>query len=185
MPFNKTIHHRRSIRLKGYDYSQNGTYFITICTKNREHLFGKIENGEMILNDFGNIAQQEMKNTEEIRKNVSVGCFVIMPNHVHAIIVIGGNDDMHDGRGVLQYAPTENPFRSPSQTVGAIVRGYKSTVTKHINILRNTPYETLWQRNYHEHIIRSEQSFEKIAEYIVHNPQNWEQDCFYDALLNS
>ena len=163
------IHHRRSLRLKDYDYSQAGAYFVTICTYKKESIFGEIVNGEMISNRYGEIAENEWLKTAELRKNVELDEFIIMPNHFHCIIVIT------EGRGVLQYAPTEI-FRSPSQTVGAIVRGFKSATTKHINQIRNTPRASLWQRNYYEHIIRNEKDLLDIQEYITNNPLKWDLD---------
>ncbi|WP_321343448.1 transposase [uncultured Draconibacterium sp.] len=117
---------RRTIRLKNYDYSAAGLYFITLCTTDRLHLFGRIINGEMIYNAFGTIATEEWAKTPEIRKNISLGEFIIMPNHFHAIISIDykitdeGKDDI-------------GKFQSPSQTIGAIIRGYKGATTKRIN----------------------------------------------------
>lgn len=104
------------------------------------------------------------------------------PNHIHGIITI---NDGHgpNGRSVLQYAPTspqmKNLFRSPSQTIGAIVRGYKSSVTKKINVLRNCPGCPVWQRNYYEHIIRDNKSYQRISQYIINNPEKWQDDKFY------
>ncbi|MCC7119008.1 MAG: hypothetical protein IT310_10825, partial [Anaerolineales bacterium] len=190
MTYDPKIHHRRSIRLKGYDYSQNGAYFITICVQDRKHLFGKIVNGEMRLNQFGVIARDEWVKTSEMRKNIEMDEFVIMPNHMHGIIVIDdgdGGDRGVDGRrrGVLQYAPAEPAkFQSPSQTIGAIIRGYKGAVTKQINTLQinagvyNMP-ERIWQKNYYEHVIRNEISLNKIREYILSNPLNWKEDDYY------
>ncbi|ATA73889.1 MULTISPECIES: transposase [Capnocytophaga] len=179
--YNSDIHKRRSIRLKGYDYSREGLYFITICCQNREHYFGEIVDGKMQLNEIGKIAYNEWINTETIRKNVVLHSFVVMPNHFHAIIEI-----THQCRGVLHtpnditlHTPNDNekgvcntPLRSPSQTLGAIVRGYKSVVSKKIGF-------SVWQRNYYEHIIRNEESYFKIHEYIENNPAKWEEDCFY------
>ncbi|MBL0311066.1 MAG: hypothetical protein IPP77_15785 [Bacteroidetes bacterium] len=245
MPFNPNIHHRRSIRLKGYDYSQAGLYFITICCADRACLFGKIENGEMVLNEFGNIASNEWMKTPQLRPQIEMDVFIIMPNHMHAIIAINdtGRDALHTpnenandvgrnvlhtpnddntpddnandvGRGVLHTPNDENkpddnanekqgvcnmsndntneiqgvcntPLRSPSNTVGAIIRGYKSSVTKQINALGghgngalDSPMP-LWQRNYHEHIIRNEKSYQTIAQYIINNPAKWADDKFY------
>jgi len=214
MSYNPNIHHRRSIRLKGYDYSQAGLYFITICVQNRECLFGEIENGKMILNEFGQIAHNEWLKTPEIRNNVELGEFIVMPNHFHAIIRLLDNKtgvfntpqpigrgelhspkilnetDMNDNIGINV---TENkmgvnvtddntgvfntPLKSPSQTVGAIVRGYKSTITKQLGLLGLS--EKLWQRNYHEHIIRNEKSYQTISDYIINNPAKWSNDKFY------
>jgi REP element-mobilizing transposase RayT len=194
--YNPTIHHSRSIRLKGYDYSQEGLYFITICCHRRGELhmpFGHIENGEMILNEYGTVAYFEWLKTPELRTNVELGEFIIMPNHMHGIIRVHGRGELHspdipnelhstdipielhlpDNRGVCK-----TPLRSPSQTIGAIIRGYKSSVTKQSNELGFDG--KLWQRNYYEHIIRNEQSFQTISEYIMNNPAKWVDDKFYN-----
>ncbi|MFK8301894.1 transposase [Capnocytophaga stomatis] len=178
--YNPDIHKRRSIRLKGYDYSREGLYFITICCQNRTHYFGEIIDGKMQLNAIGEIAYNEWINTENVRKNIKIHTFIVMPNHFHAIIEIA-----HQCRGVLHtpndvtlHTPNNEkgvcntPLRSPSQTLGAIVRGYKSAVSKKTGF-------SLWQRNYYEHIIRNEESYFKIHEYIENNPTKWEADCFY------
>ena len=193
--YNPDKHHRRSIRLQGYDYSQAGLYFITICCEDRICRFGQVENGTMILNKYGQIAYDEWMKTPEIRPNVKLHEFVVMPNHIHGIIQLldigrgelhspddnelhSPDDKLHspdDNRGVCK-----TPLRGPSQTIGAIVRGYKSSVTKQINLLRafDTPIK-LWQRNYHDHIIRNEQSYQRISEYIKNNPAKWDDDKFY------
>ncbi|GIJ97399.1 hypothetical protein CAPN001_19680 [Capnocytophaga stomatis] len=200
--YNPDIHKRRSIRLKGYDYSREGLYFITVCCQNRTHYFGEIIDGKMQLNAIGEIAHNEWINTENVRKNIKIHTFIVMPNHFHAIIEIAHqcrgvlhtpndvtlhtpNDDekdvLHtpndDEKGVLHTSNNEKcvfntPLRSPSQTLGAIVRGYKSAVSKKTGF-------SLWQRNYYEHIIRNEESYFKIHEYIENNPTKWEADCFY------
>lgn len=195
MKYDPKIHHRRSIRLRGYDYSQNGAYFITICVQDRKPLFGQIVNGEMQLNPFGVIARDEWLKTSEMRKNIEMDEFVIMPNHIHGIIVI---DDFDSARtGTLQRAPTsaaraptENTpateqFGKPtSNTIPTIIRGYKGAVTKQINTLQinagvyNMP-ERIWQKNYYEHVIRNEASLNKIREYIMSNPRNWIEDDYY------
>ena len=178
MKCNPDIHHRKSIRLRGYDYSQAGLYFITVCTHSCLRLFGEIIDGEMVLNECGQIAVDEWIKTSVLRPNVKLDEFVIMPNHIHGIINI--RNDTH-GRGVLQYAPTKTPkFKSPSQTIGAIIRGYKSSVTKQINMLREMSGVPVWQRNYYEHIIRDEKSYHKISEYIINNPIHWQDDKYYE-----
>lgn len=135
----------------------------------------------MVLNDFGKIAHHEWLQTENIRDNVELDVFVIMPNHMHAIF--GIKADVHEFRRptVRAYRDTKQPktnreFKSPSKTVGAIVRGYKSTVTKQINQIRETPGQKIWQRNYYEHIIRNEKSLERIRDYIQNNPASWQED---------
>ena len=161
-------HHRDSIRLKGHNYSSEGFYFITICTEGRRCLFGTIVNGEMVLNDYGKIVDNEWKNTIKIRnEDVVLHEYVIMPNHIHAIIQIR--------RGVshtpkeMSHTPKEmshTPFQSPSKTLGAIVRGFKGAVSKQIG-------KSIWQRNYYESIINDEQAFENISKYIRNNPAKW------------
>lgn len=123
----------------------------------------------------------EWERTAVLRPNIHVADFVIMPNHIHGILVIVDDDDNGTlGRGVLPYAPTTTgpyvpteKFKSPSKTIGAIIRGFKSATTAQINRLRNTPRLPLWQRNYYEHIIRNERSYDRIAEYIRLNPARW------------
>ena len=127
--YDPTYHHRRSIRLRGYDYSRAGLYFITLCVQNRIHLFGQVKNGVMHLNVFGEIAKAEWENTPAIRKNISLGAFIVMPNHFHAILSIdykiGDNNSIGE-------------FKSPSQTIGAIIRGYKGATTKKIKEIIRT-----------------------------------------------
>jgi putative transposase len=197
MIYNPAIHHRRTIRLKGYDYSQEGLYFITMCCFNRKCLFGDVENGEMVLNEYGTIAGNEWLNTPNIRKNVELDVFVIMPNHMHGIIILNGVTGMGElhspqqippdtGKGGLHppdnkkgelHSPQRSPPQGPSDNIGAIVRGYKGSVTKQLNLL-NIGY-IVWQRNYWEHIIRNEQSHKRISEYIINNPAKWNSDKFY------
>ena len=162
---------RKSIRLKGYDYSKEGAYFITICTYERQRLFGKIIDGKMALNEYGKIARDEWLKTTQLRKNVSLDEFIIMPNHFHGIICI--NETAR--RGVMHYAPTSG-FRPPSQTIGSIIRGFKSAVTKRINEYRKTPKRYVWQRNYYERVIRDEIELNEKRDYIKNNPITWNED---------
>ena len=193
MPYNPNIHHRRSIRLKGYDYSQAGLYFITICCQDRACLFGKITDGKMILNEMGIIAQREWLKTTEIRPNVELGEFVIMPNHMHGIIRLLGRGELHSPYSEMGVFNTpqrsdnnyimgecNSPPQGPSNNIGAIVRGYKSSVTKQLNLLNIG--RAVWQRNYHEHIIRNESSYQTISNYIINNPVKWNDDKFYNEL---
>lgn len=171
-------HHRRSIRLKGYDYSQPGAYFATICTYNKKCVFGDVIDGNNHLNGFGKIVEKEWLKTFDMRKNLKLDGYVVMPNHLHGIIMI-------EGRGVLQYtqlgtlqrAPTYEHFGKPvSSSIPTIIRLFKSTTTKQINQLRQTPGMYLWQRNYYEHIIRSENELNQVREYINNNPLQWQFD---------
>jgi REP element-mobilizing transposase RayT len=154
--------------LKGFDYSQEGAYFITICTKNRELLFEE-EGVKRILG-------KEWLNTGCIRQNVILDEFVVMPNHLHGIIVITYGVGAYSDVGAYSYTPLQNRFKSPSKTVGAIIRGFKSTTTKQINLFHNTPGIPIWQRNYYDYIIRNEDELNKIREYIQNNPLKWSLD---------
>jgi putative transposase len=173
--YNPAIHRRRSIRLKGYDYSQNGLYFITICTYNRECLFGEIIYRKIILNDAGKIADECWLKIPEHFPNAVLHEHVVMPNHVHGII------ELANVVGVQNFEPLPPPKNQFQhiipRSIGSIVRGYKIGVTKYFR--DNTDIYRVWQRNYHEHIIRNEQSYWRISEYIINNPDAWENDKFY------
>jgi REP element-mobilizing transposase RayT len=179
MPYNPKIHHRRSIRLKGYDYSQEGLYFVTICCQDRICRFGKIENGEMILNELGDIVHNEWQNLTNKYSCIDLHEFIVMPNHFHAILQIVGagsarpdnfvrpdNSEINTGRA--NPAPTKTP------TLGNIIGYFKYQTTKKIDLS-----DKLWQRNYYEHIIRNEQSYQNISDYIIRNPEKWQDDKFY------
>jgi len=176
MRYNSDIHHRQSIRLKNYNYSQNGHYFITICTYNRENLFGEITDGKMILNGYGKIAEDELYNTEKMRKDVKIDTYVVMPNHIHVIIEINNRGGYC--RGTMHRAPTmiEQFGKPTSNTIPTIIRGFKSAVTQQIKIKNNDYSMIVWQRNYYEHIIRNEDELDRIREYIKNNPANWHTD---------
>jgi len=191
MAYNPKIHHRRSIRLKGYDYSQAGAYFITICCEHRICRFGKIENNEMILNELGNIAYNEWAKLAERFANFEMDVFQIMPNHMHGIIVLKNvvgagftpaqNDDMVLGQRQVLGQPQGIALTTVS-TVGDIVGAYKSLVFNgclEIYKSRNERMGKLWQRDYYEHIIRNEHSYQTISAYIINNPSKWGDDKFY------
>ena len=181
--YNPDIHHRRSIRLKEYDYSLDGLYFVTLCCQGKLCRFGKIRNGEMTLNAVGELARDEWTRTSEIRPNVQMNVFVIMPNHLHGIISITDNDGgggdkqcfLNIEKGVC-HTPLQPP-PSPSKTVGAIIRRFKSAVTKQMKSWGVT--DSLWQHNYYEHVIRTPESHQRITDYIANNPANWTIDKFY------
>jgi putative transposase len=180
MKYNPLLHHRRSTRLIGYDYALAGAYFITLCTQHRRCIFGEIKDGKMILNQYGQIAYDEWLKTPDIRPNVALDVFVIMPNHMHAIVLfIDENTSDHhlEPNAFAMRSEEPGPFRSPSNTIGAIVRGYKSAVVKQLNALNFDGQ--VWQRNYHDHIIRTEQSYQNISNYIINNPKKWSEDKLY------
>lgn len=164
MKYNPHIHHRRSIRLKGYDYSRPGAYFITICTHQRECLLGEIIDGQIQLNQFGKIVQYHWQNLEKHHSHIQLDEFVVMPNHFHGIIIINTKLDTDTSINIQQTAIPE------------IIRGFKTFSARQINKLRHQPGVPLWQRNYYERIIRDEEELNQIKKYIINNPQNWEKD---------
>ena len=172
MKYNPKIHHRRSIRLCKYNYSQAGLYFITMCTGNRKCLFGNIVDGKMSLNNAGQNANECWWKITDHFPNTALHKFIVMPNHVHGIIeiTVGANN----------YSPLPP---GTSKTIGSIVRGFKIGVTKWFRI--NMPFEfpvgkPVWQRNYYEHIIRNEKSYRQISEYIQTNRLRWREDRYYE-----
>lgn len=180
-------HHRKSIRLPGFDYSREGAYFITICTHDREELFGEIKNGEMILNENGKIARDIWYETPSHFPHIAMDEFVVMPNHIHGIIII--NEPVMKNVGARHAVPLQKnqceQFRKPTiGTIPTIIRSYKSAVTKKINENRTAVHTPVWKRNYWEHVIRDEKSYETIASYIINNPLKWEMDKLYSGVNN-
>jgi REP element-mobilizing transposase RayT len=162
--------------LRGYDYTHPGGYFVTIVTYHRVCVFGEIR-GEMVrLNEWGEIARAEWLKTSVIRDGIELDEFVVMPNHIHAIITI-----TQCGGGFVgaqrRCAPTHTPITNVNPgSIGAIIRAYKSVVTSRINQSRGTPGVPVWQRNYWEHIVRNDDDLSRIREYIRNNPDGWETD---------
>ena len=164
--------YRKSIRLRDYDYSLPGAYFITVCTHNRKFLFGQIIQGELILNRTGKIVREKWEKLLAIRKNLTLDEFVVMPNHFHGILFLSENY-----AGTASRAPTKEQFGKPaSGSLSSIIRGFKSGVTNTINLVRNSPGEPVWQRGFYEHVIRNEEFCNRIREYIRTNPLSWELD---------
>jgi len=159
-------HNRHSIRLKDYDYSQAGTCFITICVQNRECLLGEIVGDEMQLSEFGKTVAECWEWLPQQYSYLELDYWVIMPNHLHGIIVID-----EDRRGGSRTAPTMT--RKP---LGRLIGAFKTVSTKQINEFRHTPGQTFWQRNYYEHIIRNETDLNQTRQYIVNNPLQWALD---------
>lgn len=230
MKYNPQIHHRRSIRLKGYDYSQAGAYFITICCENRECRFGKIivgagftpaldeygqpelqigqpelQNGQpqgiaptMELNEYGQIAYNEWIKLSKRFLNFELDVFQIMPNHMHGIILLNNvgagftpaqnssieqNNVTNENVTLVEKGAGVNPAPTTNATFGDIVGAYKSLVANgclDIYKKKNKTMGKLWQRNYYEHIIRNEQSYQTISEYIINNPAKWKDDKFFN-----
>lgn len=164
---------RQSHRLRGYDYSSGGIYFLTLCTYERRSIFGYIENQAMYLNPYGEIVEHEWQNTAELRPHIELDKFVVMPNHFHALIrLLPTQNDLHQG--------IDSPsYHLISRSIGAIISGFKSAVTKQINTLSNHSTPRIWHRNYHDHIVRSEASLNKIHQYVLSNPALWKKDTFF------
>lgn len=186
-------HHRKSIRLKDYNYSSDGAYFITLVTKNREAFFGEIINGEMILSEIGKIAFNNWSEIDKHFNNVVLDEFVIMPNHVHGVIFLDSHyvnsGDVECG-GVKFYALTTitkndltgkkltnkkddyfSNLAPKKNTISSIIRAYKASVTS--NCKKNHYHNFQWQRNYYEHIIRNEKALNNIRKYIKENTMKW------------
>jgi REP element-mobilizing transposase RayT len=204
MKYDPQKHHRRSIRLKGYDYTQPGAYFVMICTYQRDEIFGEIINGEMRLSALGKIVREEWLRSAEIRKEIQVfeDEFMIMPNHLHGINWIVGADGVHpDNVGVDGIRPDmegahamrpntihPNPMPPKPQkpdarraslqrvprSLGSFIAGFKASVTSRAGHELNMT--GIWQRNYYEHIVRNDRELNNIRWYILNNPINWQLD---------
>jgi putative transposase len=161
---NLNLHKRRSIRLKEYDYSQTGEYFVTVCTHNRECLLGGIMDDSMRLSAIGETVQRCWDGIPTHFPNVELDAFVVMPNHVHGIIIIN-----ESCRGEVT-----SPLRKP--TLGNIVAYFKYQSTKLINEMNETTGDRFWQRNYFEHVIRDDKDLQNIQDYITYNPLGWKKD---------
>lgn len=193
MPYDPQKHHRRSIRLKGYDYTQAGAYFVTLCIRNRDCLLGEIIQGIMHLSPFGRIVEKEWYRTATVRRNVELDAFVIMPNHIHGIIILT-DTNRNPLRATRRYLPVCSPdfiervvptagimdkplLKGPlSGSLGAMVGQFKSLSAKRINRLRQTPGVPVWQRDFYDHIIHRSASLHAIQRYIVENPLHWRDD---------
>ena len=156
---------RKKIRLRDYDYSKSGYYFITICTKNREEWFGKVEKEEMILNQYGKIVNQCLDTLPNHYLNCSLDTFVIMPNHIHGIIVI--HNDNTVGNGL-------KPF--PTHGLSEMVRGFKTFSSRKINEEIKNDNKFQWQKSFYDHVIRNEKSLYNLRHYITFNSLKWELD---------
>jgi REP element-mobilizing transposase RayT len=222
-----TAPRRKNIRLPEFDYSSEGSYFVTIVTQDRLFLFGEVVDGEMRLNEFGKIVEEEWERSDAIRKEIELDEYVVMPNHFHAIVhIIPETKNVGDqpanicmgDRQILTYtgdrpvaptkksedpavasteeqknpmvastdeqmkppiAPTARPNGPRPKSLGALMAGFKSSVTTRINHLRGTPGSPIWQRNYYDVIITTDREYDQIAEYIFTNPLNWLSDLEY------
>ncbi|MAT95798.1 MAG: transposase [Anaerolineaceae bacterium] len=188
---------RKQIRLRGYDYRNVGAYFVTICTHQRRCTFGTVRNGVMRLNDWGQIVAKIWRTIPEFRPYVILDVFQCMPNHVHLILWIISDDapnvlpenvdvvDVGQRRAFALHQRQTEPERGvKSKSLGSIIGGFKSAVTREINDLRGEKYPPIWQGRFHDRIIRNERELEAIRRYIRANPANWREDQDYDAGLD-
>ncbi|MBD5422168.1 MAG: transposase [Bacteroides sp.] len=159
------LRRRKSPRCDFHNYS-GGDYFVTICTRDKEHFFGKIENGKMIFSEIGQVAYDRLATLSQHYEYLEVPVFVVMPNHIHAILCINGED-------------YNSVIPSQRTALSVIVGGYKQSVTSYA---RRNNIEFAWQNSYHDHIIRGTNDGNLIAEYIENNIIRWESDCFYPKL---
>ena len=187
-----SIHRRRSIRLKGYDYFQAGAYFITICTHARRNFFGSLTNGKMLLNENGIIAQECWHALPDRFRRIELDAFVFMPNHIHGIIFIvaaqfiapnnrtevdsklTGEGAMNHAGGTMNRAATQGGVINRTPKLGEVIRAFKAVASRKIRLSGLKEFK--WQNNYYEHVIRDEDSLNKIRQYIMTNPLRWEID---------
>ncbi|MBN1370891.1 MAG: hypothetical protein JW987_02945 [Anaerolineaceae bacterium] len=181
MNLNAELPRRQSIRLKGYDYTQPGAYFITLVTHHRREIFGYIEQGHLTPSNLGQMVQEEWFRSAQIRREIQLheDEFVLMPNHIHGIVWIV---DLVGADGVRPHendSTKEGARRAPlreGKSLASFVAGYKASVTARAR--RELDIVDIWQRNYYEHIIRTEKAYQNIWNYIQTNPQQWEEDRF-------
>ena len=155
MSYDPGVHHRRSIRLKGYDYSQQGAYFVTVCTQERQCVLGDVDGGKAILRGVGQIVQEKWHDLVERFPGIGLGAFVAMPNHIHGIVII-------------RMAGADGP------PLGEIMRTFRAASTHHIRQAAMPAFA--WQRGYRERVIRNQAEYDATERYIVYNPRSWGED---------
>jgi REP element-mobilizing transposase RayT len=171
-------YNRRAIRLQGYDYTQSGAYFVTICTHDRARLFGEVVDGAMALSRAGEIAQARWFALPHHHPNIELDAFVVMPNHIHGIVINVGTGRALSTESALSIG-VDNAGVVPTVSLGTVIGSYKSGVTRRIREDRQQPELPIWQSRYYDHIIRNEQDLNRIRQYIDANPASWEADSLY------
>ena len=159
---------RRSMRLEGYDYSRESAYFVTLCTSDRRCFLGSITEACPDLSGEGSVVNDCWVEIPKHSVSVEIDEFIVMPNHLHGVLFLGAKET---AVGATHASPA-----SRRRTLGTVIGAFKSASARRINELRGTPGAAVWQRNYYEHVIRSEESLERIREYIVTNPERWAED---------
>ena len=168
--------HRRSIRLPAYDYTSAGAYFVTVVTADRACTFGHVADDVVRLTEIGRIVEDEWFRTADIRDSVELDAFVVMPNHLHGVLWILDKPGSPTA-GTPPRAPTGHKFGQPvSRSLSTIINNFKGRVTTRVRGLTVIADQTIWQRGYYYHVIRSEESLQKIREYIIANPRLWDED---------
>jgi putative transposase len=182
MPFGTERHHRASIRWRGHDYAAGGTYFVTICTEGRACLLGAIQDGRMWPNALGLIVESEWAQTGVMRPEVEIDVFAVMPNHLHGLVTIRPQESAEGGPGSIagpsgrEQGARGAPPRRTSGSLGSVIAGFKATSTRRIIASSDFAIARVWQRGYYDHLVRDDDDFERIAHYIVTNPERWETD---------
>jgi putative transposase len=192
MSYDPHHHHRQSIRLPGYDYSQPGIYFLTLCVHERQCLFGEIANGEMHRSAIGEIVVEEWLKSAQMRSELRLDQWVLMPNHLHGIVSIRREvtvegerahsrvplqgERAHSRVPLQESSQAKGPPPRRAQSISSFVAGFKSAARSKINRLRGTPLQPVWQANFFEHVVRDNRSLQAIREYIFTNPSRWDAD---------
>ena len=171
MPFDPDRHHRRSIRLRGYDYTQAGAYFITICTYGREPLFGHVVAETVALSPYGRIVEQCWRGLARHTPALTLDVFVVMPDHLHGLLILQAPTDPSVSSGSADTA--DRPRGTMPGSVSALMQNFKSTSTRRVNCVRCTSGTPLWQRDYYEHTVRDTADLDRIRRYIAENPVRW------------
>jgi putative transposase len=173
--YNADLHHRRSVRLRGYDYAQAGAYIVTACTYERECIFGHIVDDEMVLNEAGGAVQRIWEGLPERFVTIEMDAVVVMPNHVHGIILITRDNQHHTAPGTGNTASLQGAASS-APTLGQIMRAFKSLSAIRVNAMLARSQRPVWQRSYYEHVIRNDAALKRIRQYVAENPACWAQD---------
>jgi REP element-mobilizing transposase RayT len=177
---NHNLPNRKDLRIKNYDYFQAGYYFVTICTEGKRHLLGDVVDGYMKLNNVGQMIEKWVEKLHNQYGNIELDEFVIMPNHIHLIVVIVGDDPC-----VVPPVTNSNAGTHTGVPLHTVIQWFKTMSTnEYIKGVKSGEYPTfdkrIWQRNYYEHVIRNDKELNEIREYIVNNPLKWELDQYYN-----
>ena len=175
------LRRRDSLRLPSWDYASEAWYFVTICTHRRELLFGEIVDGQMVLHEFGEIVHEEWKRSAEIREELNLDSYIVMPNYLHGIVIFNPVDQTQPERSHRPRVGAHGraPLHRLPRTLGSFIAGFKSRATKQINERRGTPGSAVWQRGFYDHVIRDQTDLARIRRYIRLNPMRWSLDRYH------